>query len=100
MADTITLDVAGEIDAAWFNNGMEPDALRLVHTKRDSLLTVPSLNGSAPTYQYRSHNPETGQYSPGYYHVTGPTLADWQALQEQRIASQEARELSAWAGGR
>jgi len=82
--DTISIDTAGEIDANWFNNGMEPGGLRLVHTKRDTLLTVPSLNGSAPTYQYRSHNPVTGEACSAYYHVNGPALADWQRQQENK----------------
>jgi hypothetical protein len=98
--DFITLTTAGEIDAAWFNNGMADNALRLVHTKRDTLLTVPSLNGSAPTYQYSLHDLATGEWAPGYYHVAGPTLADWQAQQEHAEASREARDLYEFASGR
>jgi hypothetical protein len=98
--DTITTDTAGEIDAAWFNNGMADNALRLVHTKRDTLLMVPHLNGSAPVYHYRSHNPDTGVHGPAYYHLSGPTLADWQAQQEHAEASREARDLYEFASGR
>ena len=100
MADFVTIDTAGEIDAAWFNNGMADGGLRLAHYKHTSELTVPSLNGAAPLYLFKAHDPVTGEFRPGYYHISGPTLAEWQELQEQRIASQEARELSAWAGGR
>jgi hypothetical protein len=96
----LNITQVSKIDAEWWNNGSSPDALRLVHTKRDTLLTVPSLNGSAPTYQYRSHSPKTGDYKPGYYHLSGPTLAEWQAQQDDAEASREAHEMYEFASGR
>lgn len=107
MADVISIDMAGEIDAAWYNGGMGDDGLRVVTYKRCQMLTVPSLNGAAPTYQYRSHDPEHGEYAPGYYHVSGPTLAEWaqakadeaERIQRWEDARLEERELLAWAGG-
>jgi hypothetical protein len=97
---SITVDQAGEIDLAWFNSGSSPDALRLVHARHYSTLTVPSMNGAAPLYQYRSHNPDTGVHGPAFYHLSGPTLADWQAQQEHAEASREARDLYEFASGR
>jgi hypothetical protein len=96
MADTISIDTAGDLDAAWSNAGMPHDGLRIYGLRRTgnrtmTFLGVPSLNGSAPTYVLSNGR---------YIHVTGPTLADWQAQQEQREASREARELYDWASGR
>ena len=76
MADTITLDVAGEIDAAWTNSGMPDNGLRIYGLRRStytvSYLAVPG-NDKAPCYIYGKS---------GYYHVSGPTLAQWQAEQD------------------
>ena len=90
--DTITIDAAGEIDAAWANAGMPDNGLRIVGhrisgNRTVTLLTIPG-NQDAPAYTLSNGR---------YIHVSGPTLADWQ---EQRQASQDTRELSAWASGR
>jgi hypothetical protein len=98
--DFISIDTAGEIDAAWLNNGMADGGLRLVHYIHTSELTVPSLNDSAPTYQFRWHDPATGVFGPGYYHLSGPTLAEWHAEQDAAEASRDAADLYAWASGR
>lgn len=73
--DTITIDTAGEIDAAWTNAGMPHDGLRIYGLRRSgnrthTFLGAPALNGSAPTYILSNGR---------YLHVSGPTLADWQA---------------------
>jgi hypothetical protein len=94
MADVISIDAADEIDANWINSGMPADGLRIYGLRRStytvSYLAVPG-NDKAPCYIYGKS---------GYYHVSGPTLADYMAHQEQRQAAQDARELSAWASGR
>ena len=79
MADTITIDVAGEIDAQWTNNGMPHDGLRIYGLRRSgnrtmTFLGAPGLNGSAPTYVLSNGK---------YLHVTGPTLAQWQAEKDR-----------------
>jgi hypothetical protein len=56
-----------------------------------TFLGVPGTNGHNPTYVLSNGR---------YLHLSGPTLEDWRLLQEQREASREAAELSAWAGGR
>ena len=79
MADTITIDVAGEIDAQWTNNGMPHNGLRIYGLRRSgnrtmTFLGAPNLNGSAPTYVLSNGK---------YLHVTGPTLAEWQAEKDR-----------------
>jgi hypothetical protein len=96
MADTLTITQAGEIDAAWTNDGMPDNGLRIYGLRRSgnrtmTFLGVPSLNGSAPTYVLSN-----GQY----LHVTGPTLADWYAEQDAAETSRDAADLYAWASGR
>ena len=93
--DTITTDTAYEIDNAWMNADADSaDMLpRLVSYKQVTLLTIPRLNGSAPTYQYRSHDPITGEYAPAYYHSHGPTLAQWYAEQDSRDERETMRDL-------
>jgi hypothetical protein len=75
--DTITLDVAGEIDAAWINAGMPCDGLRIVGNRINGNRTITTLtvpgNDRAPGYVYT-----VGKF----LHVYGPTLADWQAEQD------------------
>ena len=102
--DTITIDAAGEIDAAWANAGMPDNGLRIVGhrisgNRSRSFLTAPG-DDNAPCYEYRTHNPDTGEYAPAYYHVSGPTLDEWQEQREATEASREARELYEWASGR
>lgn len=101
--DTITIDAAGEIDAAWMNAGMPDDGLRIYGLRRSgnkqhTFLGVPSLNGSAPTYILSNGR---------YLHASGPTVAEWQQTQNEaefmaqwREARQEAADLYAWATGR
>ena len=53
--DVITLDVAGDIDAAWVNSGMPDNGLRIyglrgTGNRTHTFLGAPGLNGSAPTY--------------------------------------------------
>jgi hypothetical protein len=95
MAQHITTDKAYEIDLDWQNADADAaDMLpRLVSHKNATLLTIPSLNGSAPAYQYRSHDPETGAYAPAYYHTAGPTLAEWYAEQDARDDYETRRDL-------
>ena len=73
--DTITLDAAGELDAAWVNAGMPHDGLRIYGLRRTgngthTFLGAPGTNGHNPTYILSNGR---------YLHVSGPTLADWQA---------------------
>jgi hypothetical protein len=94
--DKISIDVAGEIDARWLNDGMPHDGLRIYGLRRSgnrtmTFLGAPGQNGSAPCYVLSNGR---------YLHLSGPTLAQWQRQQEQRIASQEARELYEYASGR
>jgi hypothetical protein len=94
--DAITLDVAGELDAAWVNAGMQPNTgLRIVRHygslgKDKFLLEVPG-DDSAPCYM---------RVNGHFQHVTGPTLADWYAEQDAAEASRDAADLYAWASGR
>ena len=94
--DVITLDVAGDIDAAWVNSGMPDNGLRIyglrgTGNRTHTFLGAPGLNGSAPTYILSNGR---------YLHSAGPTLADYQRQQDYREHSREQRELSAWASGR
>lgn len=94
--DKITIDIAGEIDAAWTNSGMPDDGLRIYGLRRTgnksmTFLGVPGTNGHNPTYVLSNGR---------YLHLSGPTLADWQRQQEARSASREARELYEYASGR
>ena len=96
--DTITIDAAGEIDAAWCNAGYPDAGMRIVPGKTMTVLTIPN-DESAPVYRYRSHDPKTGKFAQAWYHLAGPTLAEWQQEREYAEASQEAAELRTWAGG-
>ena len=93
--DTITTDTAYSIDLDWQNADADTaDMLpRLVSYKSVTLLTIPRFHGSAPTYQYRSHDPETGAWHPAYYHSTGPTLAEWYAEQDYADERETMRDL-------
>jgi hypothetical protein len=91
--DTITIDLAGEIDAQWTNSGMPDDGLRIyglrrTGNKQHTFLGVPGTNGHNPTYVLSNGR---------YLHVTGPTLADWQQEQEARQERQDAADLYARA---
>ena len=95
--DTLTITQAGELDMEWFNNGMQPNkGLRIVShyasgNRSVSILEVPG-DDSTPVYRRVNNH---------YEHIAGPTLTEWQqAQQEYAYASQEARELRAWATGR
>ena len=102
MADTITIDAAGEIDAAWNNAGMPHDGLRIYGLRRSgnktmTFLGVPGTNGHNPTYVLSNGR---------YLHVTGPTLAQWQQTQDEaefmaqwQEARQDAIDMHAWATG-
>ena len=75
--DTLTLDVAGELDAAWCNAGYPDAGLRIVGHRVSgngmvTMLTVPG-DMDAPCYTLSSGK---------YIHVTGPTLADWYSEQD------------------
>ena len=117
--DTITIDAAGqldtdtayEIDIEWINSGRPDDGLRMVQyyvggKGYSEALCLPG-NDNAPCYERRTHNPDTGVFNVAYYHVAGPTLADWQRQQDEaefmsqwQEARQEARELYEFASGR
>ena len=92
--DTITIDTAGEIDRHWCNAGQPADGLRIYGLRRSTYtvtyLAVPG-NDKAPCYIYGKS---------GYYHVSGPTLADYQMAQQARQDGQDANDLHAWASGR
>ena len=73
--DTITIDTAGDLDAAWTNSGMPDNGLRIYGLRRTgngqhTFLGVPGTNGTHPAYILSNGR---------YLHVSGPTLADWQA---------------------
>jgi len=108
ITDSISEEDAILIDIDWSDAGMQPDGLRIVGyriagNRSRTYLTVPG-NDSAPCYVERTHNPDTGEYAPAYYHQSGPTLAEWQEQerleQEQAEAACEAAELYEWASGR
>jgi hypothetical protein len=86
--DIISIDTAGELDAAWVNAGQPADGLRIYGLRRSTYtvtyLAVPG-NDKAPCYIYGKS---------GYYHVTGPTLAEWKA---EQIALDNARRYEAQA---
>ena len=69
--DTISIDVAGEIDAQWTNSGMPDNGLRIYGLRRNgngstTFLAVPG-DDSAPCYQ---------RVNGHFEHVAGPTLAE------------------------
>lgn len=105
MADKISYQTASDIDRSWSDARWPSDGLRIVPLKDETLLTIPDTD-DAPTYRWRSHDPKTGEFAPAFYHVSGPTLADWQAQDEAEFmaqwqeARQEARELYEFASGR
>ena len=80
--DTITYQAASDIDRAWCDARWPSDGLRIVvdwvgGQGNVTHLRVPGMNYS-PLYQWREYT-ETGEFAPAFYHVSGPTLADWQA---------------------
>lgn len=94
--DYITIDTAGEIDAAWTNSGMPDNGLRIYGLRRSgngqhTFLGVPGTNGTHPAYILSNGR---------YLHVSGPTLAEWQQAEYERQDSQDAADLYAWASGR
>jgi hypothetical protein len=101
--DTISIDIAGELDNQWVNAGMPHDGLRIYGLRRSgnntmTFLGAPGTNGHSPTYVLSNGR---------YLHMSGPTLADWQRTQDEaefmaqwQEARQEAIELRAWATGR
>ena len=104
VLDTISISTAEKIDAAWVHSGMPNYGMRIYGLRAPgngtrTFLGIPG-DDNAPCYEYLTHNPETGDHSPAYYHRFGPTLADWQAQREATEASREARELYEWASGR
>lgn len=81
--DTITIDAAGEIDAAWVNAGCPDDGLRIYGLRRSgnrthTFLAVPGDNGTRPAYILSNGR---------YLHVTGPTLGEWYDMQDARDAA-------------
>ena len=96
MADTITLDQAGEIDARWMNAGMPDDGLRIYGLRRSGNRTMTFLGVPKASKLYPTYVLSNGKY----LHLCGPTLSDWQAMQDARRDSQDARELYEYASGR
>ena len=95
MTDTISLETAYTLDNQWVNASAD-DAdgmLRLVSYKTCTRLCIPNRNGSAPTYEYRRTNPDTGEHAPAYYRVGGPTLAEWNAQAMYRDAAETTATL-------
>jgi hypothetical protein len=92
--DTITIDNAGDIDRQWTISGMPENGLRIYGLRRSGNRTItflgsPGLNGSAPTYVLSNGK---------YLHLTGPTLAEWQAQQRNvQIALDNAARYEAQA---
>lgn len=89
--DTITIDTAGEIDARWLNDGMPHDGLRIYGLRRTgnrtmTFLGAPGQNGSAPCYVLSNGR---------YLHLSGPTLADWQAQALEAALAVDAEALEA-----
>lgn len=110
MNDSISSTKAREMDIQWMKAGMPTDGLRIVGyrtagNRYNSLLTVPG-NDNAPVYTLLTHDPETGKDAMAYYHVEGPTLADWQRMERERMEQdmrneyREASDLYEWASGR
>jgi hypothetical protein len=111
MKDVISTTKAREIDDEWIEAGYPTSGLRIVgyriaRNRSRMYLTIPG-DDAAPCYEFLTHNPETGDHSPAYYHVSGPTLAEWKERleqerleQEQAEAAREAAELYEWASGR
>ena len=111
MNDSISSTKAREMDVEWMKAGMPTDGLRIYGLRKSSnrvttYLAIPG-NDSAPCYEYFFHRQDTGEYAPAYYHVSGPTLAEWKERleqerleQEQAEAAREAAELYEWASGR
>lgn len=101
MKHKISTDRAYEIDNDWSNASDQDQMLRCVSYRTTgngsrSVLCVPG-NDNAPRYEYRPHDPETGEYAPGYYHQSGPTLDEWQQQAEYRDeAETTAGLLSFW----
>ena len=85
---TITIDLAGAIDAEWVNAGSPPDGLRLVDMRTAgngyrTYLEVPG-DDSAPYYMRQNG---------GFVHIAGPTLAEWYAEQEYADERETMRDL-------
>ena len=103
MTHEISTDRAYNIDLEWSNvssacnDGEDENMLRIVSYRTPgngtrSVLCLPG-NDSSPRYQYRSHSPETGEYHPAYYHVSGPTLDEWLMQAEYRDAAETTAGL-------
>ena len=97
MAHKISTDRAYEIDNDWGNAGMPGDGLRIASYRTAgngsrSVLCIPG-NDNAPRYQDRSHDPEFGEYAPGYYHDSGPTLDEWMLQAEYADAAETTAGL-------
>ena len=94
--DTLTVDTVGELDSAWMNAGQPENGLRMVPGKTMTVLTIPN-DESAPVYRYRSHDPKTGKFAQAWFHIAGPTLAEWYAEQDSRDEYDTRRDLCAGA---
>lgn len=98
--DSISVADAAQIDREWRENGMKADqpraiGYRVAGNRTRTFLTIPG-DDNAPCYELLTH----GHDAPAYYHVSGPTLDEWQEQREATEASREARELYEWASGR
>ena len=99
MATPISIDVAGELDRQWFNEGMPDDGLRIVGhrisgNRSRTFLTIPGRD-DAPHYELVDSQ---------YRHTAGPSLEAWlerqQAEHNARMERRDADDLYAWATGR
>lgn len=111
ITDSISEEDAILLDIEWADAGMPANGLRIYGLRKSgnrvtTYLAIPG-NDSAPCYEYFFHRQDTGEYAPAYYHVSGPTLAEWEEWleqerleQEQAEAAREAAELYEWASGR
>jgi len=99
MATPISIDVAGELDNQWFNDGMPGDGLRIVGhrisgNRSRTFLTIPGRD-DAPHYELVDSQ---------YRHTAGPSVEAWlerqQAEHNARMERRDADDLYAWATGR
>lgn len=89
MAHTISIDKAGDLDAEWFDSGMQPNiGLRIVShyasgNRSASYLEVPG-DDNAPLYRRVNNH---------FEHVSGPTLDEWLMQAEYRDAAETTAGL-------
>lgn len=92
MTHTLTLDQAGEIDAAWINGGMPDDGMRLYSLRRSGNRTMTFLG--VPGH-WPMTTPLYVESNGRFLHMQGtPTLDEWQAERDAQAIADRA-ELEA-----